>query len=274
MKIACVQVDAAFGDPPANVQAALDHLEWLAARDTQLAVFPEAFLTGYCVASRDQALEIAIDRDHPAIAELAVSAERLGITVVVGFAERLPGDRLANSAALLEPGHEPRFYRKVHLPCLGLDNHVEAGDDLPVFETRLGRIGILICFDLRAPEAARSLALRGAELIVVPTNWPVGAGVSADHIAIARAAENRVFVATCNRTGDENGFEFIGRSKIVDPLGQVLASAGAGSEVIEADVDLGQARKKRTVTIPGKYETEVFASRRPELYGELTRPKP
>jgi predicted amidohydrolase len=88
-------------------------------------------------------------------------------------------------------------------------------------------------------------------------------------VAIARAVENRIFVATCNRTGTENGFRFIGRSKIIHVTGRVLAAAGDGEETIVADLDLAEARQKRNVIIPGKYEVDVVGCRRSELYGSL-----
>jgi len=123
-----------------------------------------------------------------------------------------------------------------------------------------------------AEEADRAIAaLNGAQLLVLPTNWPEGAETNADHTAITRAMENRIFVATCDRVGEENGFKFIGRSKIVDPSGKVLASADDTEKVLVADLDLDLANRKRVITIPGKYELEVFKARRPELYGDLTR---
>lgn len=266
MRIACIQSNVVFDDVPANTANAIRHLESLSASNVDLAVFPEAFLTGYCVDSAADAHRIATSQQ--ALIPLREVCDRLSITAIVGFAER-QGNTVRNSAALLEPKREPQIYRKTHLPELGLDKFVEAGDELPLFETRLGRIGLLICFDMRFPEPARVLALRGAELIVLPTNWPEGAETSAEHVAIARAAENRVFFATCNRVGEENGFRFIGKSKIVHPSGKVIAAAGTEEEIILADIDLAEARIKRNVMIPGKYETEVFESRRPELYQDI-----
>jgi len=268
MRLACVQSNVVFGNPAANADRAIGRLQALKADGVDLAVFPEAYLTGYCVDSAEGACGIAIPRDDEALLRLRKACDRLDIMAVVGFAEQTNG-AVQNSAVLFEPGVEPRYYLKTHLPELGLDKFVTAGQALPVFETRLGKLGILICFDLRPPEASRVLALNGAELIILPTNWPVGAEVSAAHISIARAAENRVFVATCNRVGEENGFRFIGQSKIIDVTGRVLAAAGDGEETIVADLDLSAARQKRTVGIPGKYETEVFASRNPDLYGRL-----
>lgn len=270
MKVGSVQANVAFGQPVANAEAAAERIGSLAAGGIDLVVFPECFLTGYCVSSREEAEAIAIPRDHESLTRLAQTSNERDVIVVAGFAER-DKDHLYNSAALFEPGRPPRFYRKTHLPELGYDKFATPGDELRVFDTRLGRIGIIICFDQRAPEPARVLALDGADVILVPTNWPDGAQVSADFISIARAAENKVWMVTCDRVGTENGFTFIGRSKIISPTGQLVASAGDEEAVLVADLDLSLARQKRTVTIPGKYETEVFASRRPGLYGSVTR---
>lgn len=269
MRIACVQADVEFNDPEANIAVVLRHLDELADRGVELAVFPEAFLTGYCVGSRSDAERIAVPAST--VRPIQEAVDRLGLLAVVGFAEL--GDReLYNSAALLEPGLEPRIFRKAHLPELGYDKFVTPGDELPVFETRLGRIGILICYDLRPPEAARSLALQGADIIVLPTNWPVGATAAAKPVAMVRALENKVFLAACNRVGTENGFSFIGLSSIIAPNGDVLVAADDNEAVLVADLDLSLARNKRNVIIPGQYELAIFGSRRPELYGALTEP--
>lgn len=268
MRVACVQSNVVFADPAANAENAVKRIAELKSQGVDLVVFPEAYLTGYCVDSAEDAAGIAISTNSDALELLRQASEEHDMLVVAGYAEKGDG-KVYNAATLWEPGREPRTYRKTHLPYLGLDRFVEAGSELPVFDTRLGQIGILICFDQRPPEATRAMALGGADIIVLPTNWPVGAEVAAEHLSIARSAENRVFFATCNRVGKENGFTFIGRSKIVHPTGRVLAAAGGEEEILIADVDFADARQKRTVNIPGKYETEVFASRRPELYGVL-----
>jgi len=268
MRLACVQSNVVFNDPAANVDHAIDHLERLKADGVDLAVFPEAYVTGYCVDSLEDAKKIAISKDHPDLQRLSAAVARLQIGCVVGFAEDRGGE-LYNSAVLLEPGQTPRYYSKTHLPELGYDNFVRLGEAIPIYETKWGRIGLLICFDLRHPEPMRILALGGADLVVLPTNWPEGAQIASGPMTITRAAENGVFLATCDRVGSENGFTFIGLSKIVSPKGKVLAEAGPDDEVIVADVDLEQARVKRNVIIPGKYELTVLDSRRPELYGRI-----
>lgn len=268
IKVASIQSNVVFADPMANSVSAIETLEALSQDRVQLAVFPEAFLTGYCVDSHAAAERVAIPRTHESIALLKEACDRLGIIAIFGFAE-VEGRFLHNAAVLIEPGQVPRFYRKTHLPELGLDRFVVPGRELPVFETSVGRIGILICFDQRVPEAARVLALAGAEIIALPTNWPVGAETSAEHVCIVRAAENRVFFITSNRVGKEGDFSFIGRSKIIGPTGAVLAEAGAEETILVAEIEPAEAREKRTVNIPGQYEFTVFESRRPELYKSL-----
>lgn len=268
-RIASVQSNVVFNDPDANARFAIDELQRLAGQGVDLAIFPEAFLTGYCVSSREAALDVAIPRSHPSLARIRAEVDACGVMAIVGFAER-DGETLYNSAALFEPGVEPRWYRKTHLPELGFDKFAKPGDSLEVFETKIGRIGLLICFDSRHPEATKTLALKGADLVCLPTNWPEGANITADVICVSRAAENRVFFATCDRVGEENGFRFIGKSKIIGVTGAILASAGSEAETIVADVDFAEARNKRTVTIPGAYETTLDISRRPELYGAIT----
>src|SRR5579859_3739083 len=151
MRLACVQSNVAFGDPAANAEKAIRALETLKAQGVDLAVFPEAYLTGYCVDSRKQAWDIAVGRDDPSVLKVQEVATRLDMSTVFGFAER-KGENLYNTVAFAEPGQPVRFYQKTHLPDLGYDKFVNPGCEIPVFETRFGRVGLLICFDLRPPE--------------------------------------------------------------------------------------------------------------------------
>ena len=274
IRVASVQSNVAFGKPSANAEFALNWLPELAADNVKVAVFPEAYLTGYAVDDREAAVKIAITFEplNEHLGRIDALVQTLDMVAVLGFAENF-GGKLYNSAAIFESGKPPRVYRKTHLPLMGLDMHVEAGNELNIFETKFGTIGVLICFDMRAPEATRSLALQGADLIVLPTNWPVGAEVSAEHICVARAAENKVYLITCNRVGTENGFTFIGKSKIISPSGIVLECAGGEPTTLITDIELDHARNKQNVVIPGKYETAIFESRRPDLYSEIVKPK-
>ena len=268
VRVASVQMDVEFNNPSANIARTVENIHNLAKGGVKLVVFPECALTGYCVSSAEEAESICIGLSG--LEPIREAAEKTGMVVVVGFAE----EGCYNTAALFDTDREPVYYRKTHLPELGYDKFVKTGDALDVFETSAGRIGILICFDVRHPEAARTLGLKGADIIAIPTNWPTGADISADNLCIARAVENKVFVITANRVGTENGYSFIGKSKLIDPIGRILDEAiGNEAKVLIADFDLEAARNKRNVKVPGKHETTILESRRPELYGEIIAAK-
>ena len=116
--------------------------------------------------------------------------------------------------------------------------------------------------------------LLGADLIVLPTNWPTGAASTVCHLVPARAMENHVYYAAVNRVGEERGFRFIGRSRIIAPNGDLLATgSGHGEDILLADIDPAVARNKHIVKVPGKYELDRLADRRPDMYGPLCEGK-
>ncbi|MDI9640891.1 carbon-nitrogen hydrolase family protein [Kamptonema cortianum] len=279
MRIACAQSDVTFNDPHANLLRAENWIADAKDKKADLVVFPEAFLTGYCVSNLEDAESIAIrahcDSDFeitdcdPSIARLQALAIDNDLHIVAGFCGK-DDFGLYNGAVLCEPSGRMRRYVKTHLPYLGFDNFASPGSALPVFQTELGLIGILICYDLRPPEAARVLALKGAELIVLPTNWPTRDGVPPHIVCPARASENRVNFATCNRVGKENGFEFRGQSAVYRFDGHEIVSAGDQECLIVTDIDMESPRNKRSVIIEGKFELDAFAVRQPTLYREIT----
>jgi predicted amidohydrolase len=123
------------------------------------------------------------------------------------------------------------------------------------------------------PEAARVLKLRGAQLLAIPTNWPVGSDIWA-HTPNVRATENHFHVVAANRVGEERGWRFAGHSKIVDFAGRVHAEAGEAEEtILYAELDLPAADQNRVIRIPGIWEYDRMAIRRPDLYGPITEPK-
>jgi predicted amidohydrolase len=130
--------------------------------------------------------------------------------------------------------------------------------------------GLSICYDIRFPESARSLALAGADLIAHSANWPSEAAILAEHFVAVRACENRVFFAAANRGDAENGTSFAGGSRVAGIDGEVLCAAERDEDLLLAEVDLSKAREKLIVRRPGAFETDLFGDRRPELYGALT----
>lgn len=273
-RIAGVQMDVALGEVEHNVQRIEQRAREAAGRGAQLVVFPECAVTGYCFESLDEAMQFAQPIPGPTVERLAAVCRELSIFVVCGLLER-DGQRLFNACVLVGPAGLVGSYRKVHLPYLGVDRFATPGDrPFQVYEAGPVRLGMNICYDGAFPEAARVLALEGADLIVLPTNWPPGAECFAEHVVNARAMENGVYYCAVNRVGSERGFRFIGASKICDPDGNVLAEAPAeGETTLYADIDVDRARNKQRVRVPGKHVINRLADRRPEMYGRIVAPR-
>jgi predicted amidohydrolase len=240
----------------------------------QLTVFPECTITGYCFESLEEAIEVAEPIDGPSISRMTQLCEQHSTRVIFGFLE-LDNDasepRVFNSLAYLGPQGLLGTYRKVHLPFLGIDRFTTPGDrQFDVVESPEINIGMNICYDCSFPEGSRVLAIQGADLIALPTNWPPTSGLTADIIPNARALENHVYFMSVNRIGSERGFEFIGKSKICDPGGNNLAFANhANEEILYAEIDVAFAREKHRVAIPGKHEVHRMKDRRPDIYGPI-----
>jgi predicted amidohydrolase len=268
MKIAGVQMDVALADVDANLTCILERLRETRAHGATLTIFPECAATGYCFESLQEARPLAQTVPGPATERIAAACRELGGYAIFGMLEA-DGERVFNSAVLVGGEGVVGSYRKVHLPFLGVDMFTSYGDrPFAVHEIGGVRVGMNICYDAAFPEAARSLAILGADLIALPTNWPPGAECAARHSINTRAMENAVYFAAVNRVGSERGFEFIGGSSICDPSGQTLArSSGAGEEILYAEIDPAKSRRKHIVRVPGKHEIDRMADRRPEMYG-------
>jgi predicted amidohydrolase len=273
MKVAAVQMDIKILEKEQNLEKIIENLNHAARAGAKLVVFPECALTGYCFTGLDEAMPMAETVPGPSTEKIAEAARKLDCTLIVGLLER-EGERMYNVAVVVGPNGVLGVYRKAHLPCLGIDWCTIPGDGpLQVFDTPHGKIGINICYDVSVPEAARVLKLRGAQLLAVPTNWPVGSDIW-EHTPNVRATENHFYVVASDRVGEERGFRFAGHSKIVDFSGKVLAEAGATEEtILYADLDLAAADQNRVIRIPGKWEFDRIATRRPDLYGPITEPQ-
>ena len=205
--------------------------------EADLACFPELFLQGYTLPGIDR---LALDVDDEPLARIRAAAAASSTAVVVGFAERLDGERLPADSALLvdRDGALAGVYRKVHLFGQEAD-HFTPGREYVVAGLAGLRVAPLICYDLEFPEPARAVALAGADLIVtVSANM---APYLAEHqlFAGARAVENRRPHVYVNRPGTESGWTFVGGSCLVTAAGDVPAALGDGEEVAVVDVVLG-----------------------------------
>ncbi len=266
MRIACAQYAIREGDRDHNLGRSLHYIRRAAERGADLVVLPELANSGCDLGSYARALELAEDfSGGPTVRAWREQAEGSGICVVGGLLER-DGDTLHNSAVLVAPGLTGR-YRKTHL--WNKEKFLyEPGQELPVFDTPLGRIGALICYDAWFPEAARTLALRGAQMLCVPSNAPDDwvpeeqrrGGLTMLNVhAIAHANTNRLFVACANRVGDG----YLGRSCVVDPTGGVLALGDpTEEELVLAEVAPSRALSEKRLTDV----SHAFDDRNPAIY--------
>ena len=259
MRVAIHQLAPEFGDPAANLQ----RLEAaLRATPADLWVLPELVTTGYDFVDRAECLRLAEPVPGPATERLQRVCAATGARVVVGLAER-DGDALYNTAAYLGADGLIGRYRKVHLFDREARVFQPGPDPFQVFPLGEWRLGLMICFDWIFPEAARSLALLGADLIAHPSNLVLPYCHAA---MVTRALENGVFVATANRVGTESragrSLTFTGGSRVIDPRGRVLAAAGtATEETLVVEIDPAAARDKMITA-----HNDRLADRRPGLY--------
>lgn len=271
MLVGVAQIEPLLGDLGGNRERCLAALEEAAAAGCSLLVLPECASSGYMFDSPEEALRCAEELEGPFTDALAQACRRHGVHCVSGMLER-DGDDLRNTAVLVGPDGLAGRYRKTHLPFLGVDRFVAAGDELAIVDTPLGRIAIEICYDLRFPELTRALALRGADVVAHPTNWPAAARSNADVLTRARAHENHVFLLTANRVGTERDATFCGWSQICDVWGERVVEADeTETGIFVAEIDPARAREKDILPVPGRYEMRLFDHRRPELYGALAK---
>lgn len=262
MITAALQFCPAFLDVDANLSTLGMYLH---AVEADLVVLPELCSTGYFFHDTEQLRSVAEDRGGRTIQFLRDAAADRGMTIVAGFAER-DGDALYNSAATVFPDGRVEVYRKVHL-FAEEKLHFTPGDlGFPVFQwgDRL-RLGVMICYDWRFPEAARTLALRGAQVIAHPSNL-VAAPRLWKPVMRARSFENKVFTVTANRNGEENRdsetLVFHGCSQIVAPNGTVLEEVDEFYEGwLFAQIDPSKADEKSFSPW-----NDIMADRRPESY--------
>jgi predicted amidohydrolase len=273
-RVALVQMDIRIGAADANLDRTLSAMDVAAAKGARLVVLPECSLTGYCFSDPAEARTAALEPDGAWVRRLTAAAAAHDLTVVVGYLERREGGALANTLAVVDRNGVVAHYRKTHLPHLGADRYVTAGSApfRPVLAAGL-RLGLLICYDASFPEASRLLTLAGADLILLPTNWPEEAEAKGAWLPNARAYENVVYFASVNRVGEERGYRFHGMSRICDPTGATLAEAPRDAETVVVDVDPRRARQKKILRRED-YWVDRIGQRREDLYRLSGEPPP
>lgn len=271
VKIAGVQMGPKIQEKDRNLAKCLQFIQLTAQEGARLIIFPECALTGYIFSSLEEALPMAEQIPGPSTDKMLDICSELNVFVVMGLLEK-DGDKCYNAAVLLGPQGLVGKHRKVHLPYLGVDRFVDSGDiPLTVYDTAVGRIGMGICYDGLFPEHGRVLALEGADIVVLPTNWPRMTQGTPKYVIPTRAIENHIFYAAVNRVGEERGVKFFGRSRIAYWLGILADGKPYEEDVLYAEIEPAKAREKHMVIRPGEFEVHLFNDRRPEFYGSITR---
>jgi omega-amidase len=257
LTIALAQMDVPAGQPEANLARARGFAIRAQEAGADLLLLPELWLHGYDL---ERAEEWAAPLGEEGFADMAALAREFGLHLGGSLLERHAGG-VSNTAVLYAPdGALLGGYRKIHLFRLMQEpNYLAPGDRATLCPTPWGPTGLAICYDLRFPELFRTMALAGAVLFLVPAQWPVRRVEAWLLLARARAVENELIVAACNRVGNDGQVVFPGRSCVVDPWGNALVEGDDRERLLIARADLREIRKAR------RYLT-VYEDRRPDAY--------
>lgn len=256
VEVVLLQMAARAGDVAGNV-AEVEHLVRTHGRDADLVVLPELVTTGYDLQLlAERGAELAEPLDGPSVSQVRAAGREVGATVVLGLLERA-GTAVYDTAVVICPDGQTLPYRKSHLYPTET-RLFAAGNRLTVADTPAGQLAPLICFEHAFPELATVLALRGAQVLVIPSAVPDGY----EHLLAlrtrARAQDNQIFAVGCNLSGEG----FCGRSLVADPRGDVLAEAGPEPTVLRAVLDLTAIERERArepslrLRQPGLYRLE------------------
>jgi predicted amidohydrolase len=264
VRIACCQIDPTIGELAANAELIEAQIRDAVGVGADVIVLPELATSGYMFAGAEEARAAAMTPDDPVFTKWAAAA---GDSIVIGgYCERGDDATLYNSAVVVDAGGVVASYRKTHL----WDREkliFTPGDALPpLVKSKHGAIAVMVCYDLEFGELTRRAALDGAELIVAPVNWPLFPRPDGEHpgeviTAMSTARTNKVAIACCDRAGVERGQQWTEGTAIIDPDGWVVASAGPGTAMAVADVDLAVTHDKSLTEF-----VDLFADRRVDLY--------
>ncbi|WHZ04640.1 carbon-nitrogen family hydrolase [Neobacillus sp. YX16] len=258
LKITCLQMDIAFGNPIENYQNAERLIEEAMKEHPDIIVFPELWTTGYDLTRLDT---IADQGAVNTIDFLKKAAKKYQVHFVGGSVANQGEQGVKNTLLIINnKGQLVHSYSKLHLFKL-MDEHLylEAGEEKGLFELDNRLFGGVICYDIRFPEWIRAHTSKGAEALFVVAEWPAPRLSHWRSLLIARAIENQCFVIACNRSGHDPNNEFAGHSMIIDPWGDVIAEAGATEEILSAIIELDLVKDIRK-------QIPIFEDRRPDLY--------
>ncbi len=263
-RAACLQIDVQHGDVAANLEAAKKSLANAAADRVELAVLPELWTTSFVPDVTDELLAASLAAED----EIVRLAAEYDMMIVSGGIEKDQG-KIFNRAIVVDRGEIIGRYRKIHLFTPYSEQRLLTPGNAPlILDTRFGRLGVIICYDIRFPELVRYYFLQQVEILAVPAQWPEARALHWRTLLQARAIENEFFVLGCNRLGQElsqrtnEAMVFPGDSRIIDPMGEVLAAGAGDPDPLIADIELRKCKTMRRI-LP------IHKDRQPEIYMEI-----
>ncbi|MEM3874761.1 MAG: carbon-nitrogen hydrolase family protein [Candidatus Bathyarchaeia archaeon] len=263
---ALAQISCQRGNKQANIQKIEEYVAKAKQKGADLVIFPELSLTGYII--RDELFELAEKIPGPSTKAIEKIARKHETHIVFGMPE-LSGKTQAtiyNTAILVGPEGYIGKYRKMHLPTHSVfeeKRYFRPGYQAEVFETDIGKIGLIICYDIFFPEVCRLTRLEGAQMIVCISASPAVRKAFFETLTVARAIENTAFLAYVNLVGVEDGLQFWGGSRLIAPNGKIIAKAKYDEEdLVVGEVDYADIK-------PVEAFVPILKDLRPELFDKL-----
>ncbi|WP_125143042.1 carbon-nitrogen hydrolase family protein [Clostridium transplantifaecale] len=266
LKLGLIQMDCILGDKQANLEKAETLIRNAAKQGAGMVCLPECFNTGYSAGGIRQMAEWAEPPEGNTVRRMQELAEELKIYLIAPLLLTTGPGICENSALLInDDGTLAGSYSKTH--TIGDEKiYFRRGSRYPVFQTKYGKIGLLICYDMAFPEPARLLALQNAELILFPSAWRdrLNYRLMWENNLISRALDNVIFTAGINRAGVVDGVYFSGQSMVVDPRGSILQKADTGETVMIQEIDFEEILIERRVNL-------AMLDRHPQDYANLAK---
>lgn len=268
LTIGLIQLENELGKKEANLSKAVELVRRTAAKGAKIICLPELFVTGYNLDVFGEKLyDMAEGLTGPTVSTMRSLAKELGVYLIVPLAMQMKSTRPLNNVAVFinDDGEVQGTYSKNHL--FGDEPKYFCSDgEYPVFETKYGKVGIMICCDNNFPEPARILALKGAEVIFLPAAWRVNEEDLWNLLISSHACENNVFIAAANTYCEMDGLFLFGHSKVVDPRGRVVEELSENKQgTIVCTIDFDEVYKARA-------QMPSLKDRHPDGYGEICTP--
>lgn len=268
VKVALAQISCKVGDKNFNIRKIEQYVKRAKRKQANLIVFPELALTGYLC--RDLVYELAEPVPGPSVHRLEAVAKKENMHIVLGMLEKSSKAKgvLYNTAVLISPKGFIGKYQKMHLPTHSVfeeKRYFRGGYQTSVFDTSIGKLGLIVCYDVFFPEITRLLRLKGAELVICISASPSVRRGFFEVFTTARALENTMFLAYVNLVGIEDGLQFWGGSRMIAPSGRIIAQAKYDEEdMVVAQINYSDMDRVE-VFVP------MLRDLRPELFDSLKK---